>query len=274
MGKGTACRALAENPATGRHDLLILVIGDIVGKPGRNAVNELVGPLRKEYGFDFVIANGENAAGGLGMTPETAQEMLDAGIDVLTSGNHIWAQKEIVPYLDSHMPILRPINYPGSVPGRGCLVKSGVAVVSLIGRTFMGNYVDDPFRVMDKLLPEVRVPIVIVDFHAEATSEKVAMGRYLDGRVSAMLGTHTHVGTVDTVILPRGTAYVTDIGMVGPIDSIIGDDTESVLNHFLTALPHRIAVGKGKAMMNAVVVTVNDKSGRATKIERLYREVE
>ncbi|OGO36727.1 MAG: metallophosphoesterase [Chloroflexi bacterium RBG_16_57_8] len=254
--------------------MLILAIGDIVGKPGRKAVGQLVTPLREEYGLELVVANGENAAGGLGMTPDVAQEMLDAGVDVLTSGNHIWAQKEIIPYLDSQMPILRPLNYPGGVAGRGYLVKNGVAVVSLIGRTFMGNYVDCPFKAMDRLLSDIRVPNVVVDFHAEATSEKMAMGRYLDGRVSAVLGTHTHVGTVDTLILPNGTAYVTDIGMVGPIDSIIGDDTESVLNHFLTALPHRISVGKGRSMLNAIMLDIDEKTGRAVKIERLYREVD
>jgi metallophosphoesterase (TIGR00282 family) len=254
--------------------LLILVIGDVVGKPGRRALSELVTPLREELAIDLVIANGENAAGGLGMTPETAQEMIDAGVDVLTSGNHIWAQRDILPYLDSQTPILRPLNYPAGVPGRGWLVKNGVAVVNIIGRTFMGNYVDCPFKAMDKLLPEIRAKVIVVDFHAEATSEKVAMGRYLDGRVSAMFGTHTHVGTVDSILLPKGTAYVTDIGMVGPLESIIGDDVDSVLHHFLTALPHRIAVGKGKTMMNAILVTIDEDSGRASNIQRIYRELD
>ena len=254
--------------------MLILVIGDVVGKPGRRALNELVTPLREELAIDLVIANGENAAGGLGMTPETAQEMIDAGVDVLTSGNHIWAQRDILPYLDSQTPILRPLNYPAGVPGRGWLVKNGVAVVNIIGRTFMGNYVDCPFKAMDRLLPEIRAKVIVVDFHAEATSEKVAMGRYLDGRVSAMFGTHTHVGTVDSILLPKGTAYVTDIGMVGPLESIIGDDVDSVLHHFLTALPHRIAVGKGKTMMNAILVTIDEDSGRASDIQRIYRELD
>ncbi len=258
----------------GLGQLLILVIGDVVGKPGRKAINELVTPLRDELAIDLVIANGENAAGGLGMTPDTAQEMLEAGVDVLTSGNHIWAQKDIIPYLDSQTPILRPLNYPSTAPGRGFLTKNGVAVVNIIGRTFMGNYVDCPFKAMDKLLPDLRTPVVIVDFHAEATSEKVAMGRYLDGRVTAMFGTHTHVGTVDSSILPKGTAYVTDIGMVGPMDSIIGDDVDSVLHHFLTALPHRIAVGKGKSIFNAMLVTVDEDTGKASKVERVYREVD
>jgi metallophosphoesterase (TIGR00282 family) len=255
--------------------MLILAIGDIIGKPGRWAVRELLPRLRQEYGVDLVIANGENAAGGIGLTPDTAQELLAAGVDVLTSGNHIWAQKEIIPYLDGEMPILRPLNYPPGVPGRGYIVRNGALAVNLIGRTFMSN-LDCPFRGMDQLLAELRPkpPVIIVDFHAEATSEKVAMGRYLDGRVSAVLGTHTHVGTIDAQVLPQGTAYVTDIGMTGPMDSIIGDDAEMVLQRFLTALPHRLSVGTGKVMLNAILVKVDDKSGRAVSIERLYRETE
>ena len=252
----------------------ILVIGDIVGKPGRKAVSQLVTPLREEYGFDLVVANGENAAGGLGMTPDTAHEMLDSGIDVLTSGNHIWAQKEIIPYLDEDVPVLRPLNYPPTVPGRGYLLKNKVLVVNLIGRTFMTNY-DCPFRAMDALLEKLsaKSKITIVDFHAEATSEKVAMGRYLDGRVSAVLGTHTHVGTIDARILPGGTAYVTDIGMTGPDDSIIGDDPEAVIQRFLTMMPHHLSVGRGKPVFNAIMVEVDEKSRKATSIERIMREL-
>ncbi len=252
----------------------ILAIGDIIGSPGRRAVTKLVPALRQEYGIDFVIANAENSAGGFGVTPDTAQELFDANVDVLTSGNHIWAQKDIFPYLDSEMPILRPLNYPPGVPGRGYLSQHGVLVVNLIGRTFIGNF-DCPFRAMDKLLDEIKPKpaVVVVDFHAEATSEKVAMGRYLDGRVSAVLGTHTHVGTIDTRILPQGSAYVTDIGMVGPIDSIIGDEPEAVLQRFLTSMPIRLTVGSGKTMLNAVLVSVDDKTGKALKIERISREV-
>ncbi|MBI2847647.1 MAG: TIGR00282 family metallophosphoesterase [Chloroflexi bacterium] len=255
--------------------MLILAIGDVVGSPGRRAISRLVPELRQQFGIDLVLANAENVAGGAGVTLDTAQELLDAGVDVLTSGNHIWAQKEIVPYLDSEMPILRPLNYPAGVPGRGYAIKSGAVVVNLIGRTFVGNF-DCPFRAMDKLLAELvpRPAIIIIDFHAEATSEKMAMGRYLDGRVSAVLGTHTHVGTIDAQLFPRGTAYVTDIGMVGPIDSVIGDDTSSVLRRFLTAIPHRLSVGHGRTMLNAVLVRVDDQSGRAISIERVYREVE
>jgi len=255
--------------------VLVLAVGDIIGRPGRQAVNELLPDLRQQYGLDLVIANAENTAGGLGLTSTTAKELFNAGVDVLTSGNHIWAQKEIMPYLEGEMPILRPLNYPPGVPGRGYIVNSQAMVVNLMGRTFMGDF-DCPFRAMDKLLAELepKPPVIIVDFHAEATSEKVAMGRYLDGRVSAVLGTHTHVGTIDAQLLPQGTAYVTDIGMTGPIDSIIGDDTESVLQRFLTAIPHRLSVGKGKVMFNAILVRIDDDSGRAISIDRIYREVE
>jgi len=255
--------------------VLILAVGDIIGKPGRQATKELLPGLRQQYGLDLVIANGENVAGGLGLTSTTAKEMLDAGVDVLTSGNHIWAQKEIIPYLDGEMPILRPLNYPPGVPGKGYIINRQVMVVNLIGRTFIGNF-DCPFRAMDQLLAEVKHKplVIIVDFHAEATSEKVAMGRYLDGRVSAVLGTHTHIGTIDTQILPRGTAYVTDIGMTGPINSVIGDDTESVLQRFLTIIPSRLTVGKGKTIFNAVLVNVDEKSGKALTIDRISREVE
>ncbi len=240
--------------------MLILAVGDIIGRPGRQAVQELLPDLRQQYGLDLVIANAENTAGGLGLTPTTAKELLNAGVDVLTSGNHIWAQKEIIPYLEGEMPILRPLNYPPSVPGRGYIVNSQTIVVNLIGRTFMGDF-DCPFRAMDKLLAEFKPkpPVIIVDFHAEATSEKMAMGRYLNGRVSAVLGTHTHVGTTDAQLLPQGTAYVTDIGMTGPINSIIGDDTESVLQRFLTAIPHHLSVGKGKVMFNAILARIDDK---------------
>jgi len=255
--------------------MLILAIGDIIGKPGRQTVNELLPGLREQYGIDLVLANAENIAGGLGVTPGTARELLEAGVDVLTSGNHIWAYKEILPYLDGEMPILRPLNYPPAVPGRGYMFLGKAMVVNLIGRTFIGNF-DCPFRAMDQLLAEVKGKsrVIIVDFHAEATSEKMALGRYLDGRVSAVLGTHTHVGTIDAQLLPQGTAYVTDIGMVGPVDSVIGDDSDSVLQRFLTAIPHRLSVGQGKTMFNAVLVRVDEKSGMVTSIDRIYREVD
>ena len=252
----------------------ILVIGDIIGKPGRKAVKEILPGLCDEYNIDLVVGNGENAAGGLGLTPSTAEELFDSGIDVITTGNHIWAYKEIIPYLDSELALLRPLNYPPMNPGRGYLLKNNVLIINLVGRVFMGH-VDCPFRAMDQLLAEFEhksIPI-IVDFHAEATSEKVAMGRYLDGRVSAVLGTHTHVGTADAHILAGGTAYVTDIGMVGPIDSVIGDDPDSVINRFLTQIPSRLSVGKGKVSFDAILVEVDEKTGKAVDIKRIQKVV-
>ncbi len=255
--------------------MLVLVIGDIVGQPGRKAVHEVLPLLRQQYKLDMVIVNAENAAGGFGLTPAIAQEFIEIGVHVLTSGNHIWAQKDIIPSLDSEMPILRPLNYPPGVPGRGYLITGKTMVVNLMGRTFM-NDIDCPFRAMDRLLEETedRPPVIIVDFHAEATSEKMAMGWYLDGRVSAVLGTHTHVGTIDAQIMPQGTAYVTDIGMTGPTDSIIGDDVASVLKRFLTGMPHHLSVGKGRPVLNAMLVDVDEDSGRAISIERICRQLE
>jgi metallophosphoesterase (TIGR00282 family) len=255
--------------------LRILAIGDIIGKPGRKAVKEILPDLCNEYNIDLVVGNGENAAGGVGLTPNTAEELFDSGIDVITTGNHIWAYNEIIPYLDSELALLRPLNYPPMNPGRGYLLKNNVLIVNLVGRVFMGH-VDCPFRAMDQLLAEFEhksIPI-IVDFHAEATSEKVAMGRYLDGRVSAVLGTHTHVGTIDAHILSGGTAYVTDIGMVGPIDSVIGDDPDSVINRFLTQIPSRLSVGKGKVSFDAILVEVDEKTGKAVDIKRIKKVVD
>jgi len=256
--------------------MLILAIGDVIGKPGRQAVQKILPGLRQQYHLDMVIANSENAAGGMGLTYSTARELLEAGADILTSGNHIWNQKEIIPYLDSNLPIIRPLNYPPGVPGRGCLTQEHIVVVNLIGRTFIGNF-DCPFRAMDTLLAGLsnKHTVIIVDFHAEATSEKVAMGRYLDGRVSAVVGTHTHVGTIDAKIFPKGTAHVTDIGMVGPETSIIGDDVESVMSRFLTAMPARLSVGTDtRIIFNSVLINIDDKSGQAISIERIDREVD
>jgi metallophosphoesterase (TIGR00282 family) len=256
--------------------LRILMVGDIIGRPGRRAVRTLLPGLRQEYALDLVIANGENAAGGLGLTRETAEELFEADIDVITSGNHIWDQREIIPSLDSNPAILRPLNYPPNVPGHGYLIKKGILVVNLLGRTFIGNF-DCPFRAMDKLLEELgddKPLVIIVDFHGEATSEKVAMGWYLDGRVSAVLGSHTHVGTIDARLLPKGTAVITDVGMTGPLNSVIGDDIDMVLTRFLTQLPHRISVGKGNVLLNSVLIEVDESTGRANYIRRIDREIE
>jgi len=249
------------------------MVGDVVGLPGRRAVKSLLLGLRQEYGIQLVIANGDNAAGGRGLTLATAQELLEAGVDVLTSGNHIWDEKEIIPALDGDLPILRPLNYPPKVPGRGYLERNGVVVVNLVGRTFMGNF-ESPFRAMDEFLAQGQVRPIIVDFHAEATSEKIALGWHLDGRVSAVLGTHTHVGTIDVRLLHHGTAYITDVGMTGPADSVIGDDKEAVIERFLTLVPVRFSVGKGPVIFNSVLVEVDEATGRALSIRRLDREVE
>ena len=252
----------------------ILMVGDVVGKPGREAVERLVPELRRSQKLDMVIANAENAAGGLGLTPDIAEELFIAGVDVLTSGNHAWAKKEIIPYLDGELPILRPLNSPPRVPGRGVLLYRNVLIINAIGRVFMGTF-DDPFRAIDQVLAEWRgkAPVILVDFHAEATSEKGAMGWYLDGRVSAVVGTHTHVGTVDTRILPKGTAYVTDIGMVGPWNSIIGDTVDDVVQRFLTQMNNRLSVAQGPARFHSVLIDVDESTGKARSIQRIDRDV-
>jgi metallophosphoesterase (TIGR00282 family) len=259
----------------------ICVIGDIIGKPGRLAVVHELPDLRRELEIDMVIANGENTAAGAGLTPSLAEELLDGGIDVITSGNHIWDKREIYDYLDTDRPVLRPINYPDTAPGRGWVVHrtdagAEVAVINAMGRVFM-NQLDSPFTKIDDLLDgaaEPLPPIRVVDFHCEITSEKNAMGWYLDGRVSAVVGTHTHVPTADARVLPQGTAYVSDIGMTGPRDSIIGFSLETVLPRFTEHLPTRFAVAEGPVSLNAVVVTVAVDSGRSSAIERIQRTVE
>jgi 2',3'-cyclic-nucleotide 2'-phosphodiesterase len=253
--------------------LKILAIGDIVGKPGRKALQQFLPGLIHEYGIQFVIANGENSAHGIGITVKTALELMECGVNVITTGNHVWAQRDIVKHMDGDIPIIRPLNFPPGAPGRGYLIVGRVMVVNLIGRVFVGP-ADCPFRAMDTLLASISpLPrIIIVDFHAEATSEKVALGRYLDGRVSAIYGTHTHVGTIDSRILPGGTAYVTDLGMVGPVDSIIGDDVDNVLNSFLIGMPHRLSVGKGRVALDGVVLDIDDATGKALSIRRIHNE--
>lgn len=251
----------------------ILAIGDVIGKPGRRAVQQFLPGLINEFDISFAIANGENSAHGIGITANTARELHESGVDVITTGNHIWAQREMIQSLDDASSIIRPLNFPPGAPGRGYIIVDQVMVVNLIGRVFIGQS-DCPFRAMDSLLANVN-PLprtIIVDFHAEATSEKVALGRYLDGRVSAVLGTHTHIGTTDIRVLPGGTAYVTDIGMVGPVDSIIGDDVDNVLNSFLTGLPHRLSVGKGRVAFDAILLDIDEETGRARTIQRIRRE--
>jgi metallophosphoesterase (TIGR00282 family) len=253
----------------------VLFVGDVVGSPGRRVLRAGLKRLRTEHAPDLVIANGENVAGGSGLTPDTVDEMVRAGCDVITSGNHVWDKKEIVPYLERHDRVLRPLNYPAPTPGNGsCIVEARdgtrVCVLNLMGRVFMPA-LDDPFRVADaflRALPDPRPPVV-VDFHAEATSEKVALGWYLDGRVAAVLGTHTHVATADERVLPRGTAYITDVGMTGPFDSVIGVEKEDVLERFLSQRPRRFRTAEGDARLNAVLLTIAPLTGRAESIVRI-----
>ncbi len=253
----------------------VLCIGDVIGKPGRRALAALLPGLKQQHGIDVVVANGENLAGGLGITISSVTELYAAGVDVVTSGNHVWHHREIIDWLADDHPVVRPLNYPPAAPGRGWYLFNGLLVVNLIGRTFMASY-DCPFRAMDDLLasPPEGTRAVVIDFHAEATSEKMALGHYLDGRVAAVLGTHTHVGTIDAKVLHGGTAYVSDIGMVGPRDSVIGDDAESVIQRFLTQIPGRLSIGKGPVEFNAVLVTIDEKSGLAVHIERLQSVVD
>ncbi|MDD5454583.1 MAG: TIGR00282 family metallophosphoesterase [Candidatus Ratteibacteria bacterium] len=249
----------------------VLFIGDIIGKVGRTLVKDYLACNKKE--FALCIANGENASGGVGLTPKTAAELFGLGIDVITSGNHIWDKKEIIPHLDDNKNILRPANYPPTAPGYGtCIIKItdkvSVGVMNLSGRVFMPIILDCPFR---KALEEIErikkhTPIIIVDFHAEATSEKIAMGRFLDGKVSAVIGTHTHVQTADACILPNKTAYITDVGMTGPVDSIIGVETDIVLKRFLTGIPYGMKPSSGKGLLNAAIITINE-DGKAEAIQ-------
>jgi metallophosphoesterase (TIGR00282 family) len=269
----------------------LLFIGDVVGRPGRVAVGSILPELKGQYKPQLVIANGENLAGGLGLTQGTADEVFSYGVDLLTTGNHVWDRKEFLSYIDLDDRILRPANYPRGAPGKGHTVvelknRSGIdvecpgsragdrasraAVLNLSGRVFM-DHLDDPFAMAMSIIPELRqeTDVIILDFHAEATSEKVAMGWYLDGQVSAVIGTHTHVQTADDRILPNHTAYITDVGMTGPVDSVIGMRKDLVIQKFLTQMPVRFEVPKGDAIFSAVVVDVDPASGKAISIERL-----
>lgn len=240
-------------------------------------MGRLLPALRSEYAFDLVIANGENAAGGRGLSPKTAKELFSAGVDALTLGNHTWAQKEIIPYLDTDAPVVRPLNYPPGTPGRGLrIVRSrqgiDVALINVMGRVFM-EPLDSPFRAVDAALLKIEgVMPIIVDMHAEATSEKIALGNYLDGRVSAVLGTHTHVPTADARLLPKGTLYLTDVGMVGPYNSVIGAEIESTLSRFVTQMPVRtqpLDKIPGPVSFNAALLEVDPHTGRGISIRRL-----
>ncbi|CCO09385.1 TIGR00282 family metallophosphoesterase [Desulforamulus hydrothermalis] len=254
----------------------VLMIGDIVGRPGRKAVLDNLSFIRQEQNIDFVIANGENAAGGHGITKDIARQLYAAGVDVFTMGNHVWNKKEIITYIDKEKRLLRPANYPPGTPGAGFNIfesQTGhaIAVINISGRIYMQE-LDCPFRTVDNILKQLedKVKLIFVDFHAEATSEKVAMGWYLDGRVTAVCGTHTHVQTADERILPKGSAYITDIGMTGPRDSVIGVSTNLVIDKFITQMPRRFEVADSAYQFNAVVIDVDPNTGTALKIERIF----
>ncbi len=255
----------------------ILIVGDIVGSPGRTAFARIVGRLRTAGEVDFVVANAENSAGGRGLTPALAEDLFRAGADVLTTGDHVWDQKELAKHIDKEPRILRPANYAPVCPGKGYITvdtpAGRVTVIDLVGRVFLGP-ADCPFRAADQIL-NTGGPgkIVIVDLHAEATSEKIAMGRYLDGRVSAVVGSHTHVQTSDETILPKGTAYITDLGMTGPKDSVLGREVESILHKFLTGMPAPFEVATKDVNLEGVLITVDEKTGRATKIKRVREKI-
>lgn len=253
----------------------LIFIGDIVGNPGRKAVKELLPLLKLRLGLDFVIANGENAAGGAGITINTANELFDAGVNVITSGDHLWDQKEVVKLLESEPRFLRPLNYPNGVPGKGSNVfnldnGTFVAVMNLQGRVFM-DPIENPFQFALKEVEQLRqkTNIIIVDFHAEATSEKIAMGWMLDGKVSAVLGTHTHVQTADEQILPNGTAFISDVGFTGPHESVIGREIEPIIARFLTHQPRKCEVAKGNIMLKGVYLEIDEKTGKAISIQRI-----
>ena len=257
----------------------VLMVGDVIGKPGRRAFKEVLPDVRSELGIDVVIVNGENAAAGFGLTDALADELLDAGATVITGGNHTFDQRDFVPSLDGELPLLRPANYPAGTPGRGMMRVGSLAILNLQGRVFMPEGLDSPFTVADRLLEELEPDpprAIVVDFHTEATSEQAALGWYLDGRVSAVVGTHTHVATADARILPQGTGFVTDLGMTGPVNSIIGSKVEDVLTRFLTAMPRRLNVadGAGPLQFNAVVIDIDDLTGLATDIQRVDRVIE
>lgn len=253
----------------------LLFIGDIVGKPGRAAVKALLPKLVEKYKIEFVAANGENAAGGFGITEKSASDIFASGVHVITGGNHIWDKKDAISYFKKEPRLLRPANYPPGVPGSGSFVHTTedglkVAVLNLSGRVFMSN-MDCPFRVSMEEIRRLRetTNVIVVDFHAEATSEKLALGYFLDGKISALICTHTHVQTADEKVLPGGTAYITDVGMTGPSDSIIGVEKEQIIERFLDGMPRKFEVAKDPTVLSAVVVDIKEDTGQAAAIQRL-----
>jgi len=256
------------------------LIGDIVGSPGRDAVKKIVPQLRKDKVIDFVVCNAENAAGGSGITPALADELLGSQVDVLTSGDHIWKKKEMFERLENDKRILRPANYPESCPGRGStILKSNtgisIGVINVLGRVFTRHINECPFMAAEKEIKKLSkdTKIILVDVHAEATSEKIAIGRFLDGRVSAVFGTHTHVQTADEKLLPRGTAYITDLGMTGPQDSVIGRKVEIIIEHFITCMPAKFDLAENDIELQGAIIEVDENTGKALLIERLREKL-
>ncbi len=254
----------------------ILYIGDIVGRPGRDAIRMLLPELQKEYRLDLVVANAENASGGRGLTKDTADELFDCGIHFLTMGNHVWDQKDILKFIDSERRLIRPANYPRGVPGKGygTVINKGIktGIINLSGRIFLPP-LENPFTMVIPLINQIaaETPVILVDFHAEATSEKVALGWMLNGKVSAVVGTHTHIQTADARILDQGTAYITDVGMTGPRDSVLGIKKEIVINGFLTQMPTKFEVAGGIVQLNAVLIDIDERTGKAQRIEAIQR---
>ncbi|MHC4663429.1 MAG: TIGR00282 family metallophosphoesterase [Planctomycetota bacterium] len=262
-------------------DVRILAIGDIVGKPGRNAVEKLLPDYRRQNGIDFVIANAENIAGGSGMTDPLLDSLFESGVDAVTSGDHVWKRKNIAERLDSDSRVIRPANLPRDAAGSGwTILKTAggapIAIINILGQTFMNlSLVDNPFLVAETAIENVKseTQLIFVDFHAEATSEKVALGWFLDGRTTAVFGTHTHVPTADFRILPKGTAYITDLGMTGPYESVLGRRIDRVLHRFITSMPTPFDVAQGDARMCGIIVTAEAKSGSAISIERIEEKL-
>lgn len=258
--------------------LKILFLGDVVGEPGRTAVIQAIPGLKEEFAIDFVIVNGENAAGGRGITRKIGIDLLRAGAAVITTGDHVWDQRETGLYLDTEPRVLRPINYPSGTPGQGSIVletaKGKVGVINVQGRTFMQPALEHPFLMLDAEVARLReeTPVIFVDVHCETTSEKIAIGRFLDGRVSAVVGTHTHVQTADERVFPGGTAFLCDAGMCGPTESCLGRDVESILKRFVTSMPQPMPIAKGPVGLRGAMVEIDEESGKAQSIERLARE--
>ncbi|MFH1621799.1 MAG: TIGR00282 family metallophosphoesterase [Candidatus Omnitrophota bacterium] len=258
----------------------ILFIGDVVGSPGRDAVRSLLPKMKKEYEIDFVIANAENSAGGTGITPRVANDLFNSGCDVLTSGDHIWRRSEVLEIINSNEKLLRPFNLPSSSPGRGFHIYKtekniNIAVTCLLGRVFIETQAESPFIAIRDLVSKLKkeTKIIILDFHAEATSEKVAMGWFLDGEVSCVLGTHTHVQTADEKILPKGSAYITDVGMTGPFDSVIGRKKEKIIERFVTGMPIRFELGTEDVRLQGALVDIDEETGKSRSIKRINEKL-